>query len=258
MFEEKRIQINGIGINYKITGEGKPLLILHGWGRGSDGYIEVQEKFAEAGYKVFMPDLPGFGKTVPPQTAWGVDEYAAFALSFADAVGLQDFILFGHSFGGQVAVKVVLLQPARVQKMILCAAAVIRRKPSMRKQIFMICVRAGNVLFSFWPFFVFQGIARKALYRLAGIGDFKYSQGIMKKVREKVLRQDLSLVVSAIQIPTLIVWGDQDTATLVQDAYILKEKIPNSVLEIIPGTGHQLYTESPERFSEIVVKFLRS
>lgn len=254
--EEKSIRISGIEVNCKITGQGMPFLLLHGWGRGTDAYIELQNKIANAGFQVFAPDFPGFGKSAPPSAAWGVEEYTRFVLDFANAFGLQNFVLFGHSFGGQVAANFAIQHFERVRKLILCAAAIVRKKPGFMKRILWLCAKTGNMFFSIWPFCIFQNIAGKALYRLLGTSDWKYSQGIMKKVRERVVRQDLSSLVSRIAVPTLIVWGDQDKATPVQEAYFLKEKIKNSVLEIIPGAGHRLFIEKPEDFFDIVLKFI--
>lgn len=254
-FEEKNISVDGLSINYKIAGLGPAVLVLHGWGKGSDGYLGILNGLLRK-YKVYIPDMPGFGKSTAPATAWGVDEYAQFVLHFADITGLQSFILFGHSFGGQVASGVALLQPSRIQKLILCGAAVIRKNPTMKKKMLWLFAKMGNSFFSMWPFSLLQDIAGKAFYRLVGTKDWRYSQGIMKEVRKRVLLQDFSSLVSGIRVPTLIVWGDQDKATPIRDAYILKERIPNSTLEVIPGTGHRLYAEQPEKFFEIILKFL--
>lgn len=256
-FEEKEVVINGINVNYKIAGQGVPFLILHGWGRGSDSWTEIQEKLAQAGFQVFVPDLPGFGKTPPPPAVWGIKEYAEFVLKFAEALKLNNFVLLGHSFGGQIAVQFAFQHPEKLKGIILCSAAVIRRKPKVKGRVLYFIAKIGTLFFSVWPLSIVQNTARKILYRLLGNNDYQYSQGIMKHIREKVIGEDVASVLQNIQVPTLIIWGDQDALTLIQDAYILKEKIPNSVLEVIPGVGHRPYNEAPERFFEIVLGFLK-
>ena len=71
-----QIAVGDILVNYEILGNKNkiPLLILHGWGRGSDSYVEVMEKLSNQGYQTVVPDLPGFGKSAPPPSAWGVDD----------------------------------------------------------------------------------------------------------------------------------------------------------------------------------------
>lgn len=255
-FEEKQIAINGLQVNYTIAGSGPNLLVLHGWGKGSGPYKDVQVRLAQHGYKVVVPDLPGFGKSSAPATAWGVDEYVDFVLRFVDVLGLGKFFLLGHSFGGQVALQFSVNYPDRIEGLILCAAAAIRRKPDLKKRIIQIVSGMGSILFSLWPFSMFSNIAGRAFYRLLGSGDWRYSQGVMKYVRQKVVRQDLSSVAPRVISPTLIIWGDRDQATPIQDAYTLNNTIPGSSLEVIPGVGHRLYAEAPEQFTVIVKQFL--
>ncbi len=253
---EQTLLLNGVSVSYKLAGLGTPFLLLHGWGRGSDGYLDMITALSQAGYKVASPDLPGFGKTPPPYTAWGVDEYAQWALRFADEIWFQNFFLLGHSFGGQVASKVALIHPERVKKLILCGAAVIRKEPTAKKKVLWMIAKLGNAALSFWPFSLFQDAAGRVFYKIVGTGDWRYSQGIMKQVREKVLRQGMFSEVSGIQVPTLLVWGDQDKATPIQDAYALKREIPHAELQVISGAGHLLYREVPSKLHEIILKFL--
>ena len=65
--------IKGLKINYKTLGEGKPLLILHGWGSRGEKWQRVGELLAEKRLKVIIPDLPGFGRSLAPKSAWGLD-----------------------------------------------------------------------------------------------------------------------------------------------------------------------------------------
>lgn len=257
-FQEKQIAINGLQINYKIMGQGPTILILHGWGRGSDSYSDVIERIARAGYRVMVPDLPGFGKTDSPHEVWGVQEYSDCIVRFVHELGVQRFTLLGHSFGGQVALQFAVDHEDRLERLILYAAAVMRRKPDLKKRMIRLVSHAGSVLFSFWPFRMFRDIVGRVFYRLLGSGDWRYSQGMMKQVHQKVVRQDLSALAPHVTVPTLIIWGDQDRATPVEDARILKDKIPGSSLKVIPGVGHRLHREAPDIFVESILQFLRT
>lgn len=256
--EEKTISVNGLQVNYKIAGVAWPLLMLHGWGRGSDSYVFVQEKIAKAGFQVIVPDLPGFGKTNPPKVAWGIDEYMDFAFEFAKVLGLQKFALLGHSFGGQVALKFAIMHTNMVDRLILYGAAVIRRKPGLKVQIVGYAAKAGNILFSIWPLSMVQSLARRMVYKALGSNDERYSKGIMKDIRKKILCQDLSALFGEVKIPTYILWGDQDDKTPVQDAYTIQENIHGSSLQVVKGAGHRIHQEVPEQFIDAVTSFLRS
>ena len=88
--------------------------------------------------------------------------------------------------------------------------------------------------------------------------DYVKAQGIMKDVFQKVIQQDLAPIFSNMKPPTLIIWGDRDELTPVQDAYLMKDLIPNAKLHIIPGAKHALNFEVPEKLSEIIIEFLKN
>ena len=120
--------INGLKINYRIIGEGKPFLILHGWGSQSAKWQKVGELLTSKGLKVIIPDLPGFGESEKPKTVWNLDDYCNFVREFIDFLNLDKFYLLGHSFGGALAVKCSLRFPEKIDKLFLVGAACVRRK----------------------------------------------------------------------------------------------------------------------------------
>ena len=79
----------------------------------------------------------------------------------------------------------------------------------------------------------------------------------MKETIKKVINEDLLEDLSKIKIKTLIIWGAQDRMVSVRYAHIFKEKIENSELEILPKIGHSPHLESPQKLSEIILKFLK-
>src|SRR3989338_49325 len=255
MLFDKSQEINGVDVHYKVVGQGPAVLVLHGWGRGSVSYVEVMEALAQQRYQVITPDLPGFGKTPPPKTPWGVDEYAQFAFQFAQKLTLGKFYLLGHSFGGQIAVKLATEHPELVQKLILYGAAVLRREPGSKIKAMQAVARMGNSVLSIPPFSILKRPMRKAFYRLFGLGSAAYSQGIMKEIRGKIVRQDLSHLLPGISLPVLILWGDKDRSTPLGDAYLIKGKIPHASLVVFRGATHLIHREMPEEFVYHVAKF---
>ena len=79
---EKKLLINDLEANYKISGEGQLVLILHGWGGSSVSWLLVQKILTEKGFKVIIPDFPGFGKSTTPQKPWTVDDYVRWFKDF--------------------------------------------------------------------------------------------------------------------------------------------------------------------------------
>ena len=78
----------------------------------------------------------------------------------------------------------------------------------------------------------------------------------MRDVFKKVITQDLTAKFSKIQAPVLIIWGDKDKFTPVQDAYIMKERMPNCRLEVLPKVGHNIHFQVPEKLANRIAEFL--
>lgn len=254
---EKTASVDGLRVNYKQAGEGKPLLLLHGWGSSSDSWVKVQQMLGERGYQVIVPDLPGFGKTPAPSTVWGVEEYAEFANAFAEKVGLTKFVLAGHSFGGQTAIQFAVEHPEKLEKLILIAAAGVRRTPGVFKKLMVAVAKLVSFLLYLVPFEDLRNNIKNAMYMAIRRRDYMKTQGIMRDVFKKVITQDLTAKFSQIKAPTLLIWGDKDQMTPIQDAHLTQELIPNSKLEIIPGAKHALNFQAPEVLAQKILEFLQ-
>ena len=256
MIDEKEILIDNLKVNYKITGEGEPLLILHGWGGSSNSWVEVQKILAKQNFKVIILDLPGFGKSISPPSPWTVEDYCQFIVNFINRIGLEKINLMGHSFGGRIAIKFAVLYPERLKKLILCASAGIKHPLNFFQKIIFKLAIFGNFLFSKRPFKRFKDVAQNFFYTFLRQKDYAKAKGIMKETLKKVLEEDLRPELSQIKINTLLIWGEKDKAVPIKDAYLMKEHIPQSVLEIIPGASHTPNLEMPEKIADIVGNFL--
>jgi len=250
------IEVNGIKTNYEVFGsrEGKPFLILHGWGSNSDRWQEIGGMLAEKGLKVIIPDLPGFGKSQTPKTAWNFNSYVNWLEEFIKICPelSEGFSLLGHSFGGAIAVKISVNSPQKVKKLFLVASACIRKRTRLKK----ILAKISKVvkLFSFLPYYL---LIRKAFYKyIIRRSDYVYTEGIMKETYLKAISEDLSYYLSFIKASTIIIWGDKDESTPVENAYFINQKIRNSKLIIIPNAGHNLNRKSPEILAEKITENL--
>lgn len=251
--KEEKILIDGVEINFKIDGEGKPFLILHGWGKGSDSWIEVQKLISGQGYQVIIPDFPGFGKSQPSQKAWGVDDYVEWLKDFTISLGIEKFFLLGHSFGGRVAIKFAAKYPEKILNLILYEAAGIKHKtPSLL--IFFLISKVGNI-FSFLPFY---SSFRKIFYRyIVRKKDYLEAKGAMKDTFSKVIGENLIPYLPKISMPTLIIWGAKDRITPLADANLMKKEIPNSELQVIPEMGHAFHHQNPEKLTQAILQYLK-
>jgi len=243
------ITINGIKTNYQIFGEGKPFLILHGWGSNSDRWAVVAELISKQGFKVIVPDLPGFGKSDMLETPWNMNNYIKWLEEFVNQSNIGEFYLMGHSFGGALACKLTIKYPQKVRKLFLVAAASVRKK-TVKKSAFKNISKVVRNL-AFLPFYAFF---RKAFYKfIIRKSDYPYVEGLMKETFKNVISEDLSQFTGFIRTPTIIIWGDKDKSTPIEDAYFMEKKIKKSKLIVIPGAGHILNKECPEVLTEKIL-----
>lgn len=253
---EKKIIINGINVNYKIAGEGPAILVLHGWGGSSDSWLEAQRIIAKQGYRIIIPDFPGFGKTPPPPEPWGVKDYSNFILNFLKKLELENIFLIGHSFGGRIAIKFAVNYPEKIKSLILCDSAGIKPKPGPKTRIIYWIAKIGNAIFTPKHLVRFKDAARNFFYIFLRNRDYVKANGIMKETIKKVFVEDLLSDLSKIKLKTLIIWGEIDKMVPLKYAYIFKENIENSELKILPKIGHSPHLEIPKKFSEIILKFV--
>lgn len=249
--------VNGIKVNYIDEGVGTPIVFLQGWGTNIDLYRKVTDKFATLS-RIIAFDLPGFGKTPEPLTAWNIDEYADFVIEFVKALELKNIILVGHSFGGRIIIKLMskLKKEFSVEKVILMDSAGIKQKTTLKKQIkqkwFKMLKKMAN-----------SKLVRKIKPNLVeemknkhGSLDYKKATPLMKQVLVKAINEDLTNLLSNIKVPTLLVWGDQDTATPISDAKIMEKLIPDAGLVVLKNTGHYSFLEDFYTFSRVMDSFL--
>jgi len=256
--KEEKILVGGLKINYKIDGEGENFLILHGWGGSSDSWLKVQEILAKKGYKVICPDLPGFGKSKTPPRPWSVDDYTEWLNGFLISQDFENFFLLAHSFGGRIAIRFAKKYPERIKKLILCDSAGIKQEPTLSTKIFFWLAKIGNALFSPRILKRFKDKVRNLFYIFLRHRDYVKANEIMRETIKKVIDEDLLIDLPEIESRTLIVWGQRDRIVPVKYAYIFKENIANSTLEILPRFGHSPHLEAPEKLAEIILSFLKS
>jgi pimeloyl-ACP methyl ester carboxylesterase len=262
MFEYK-ILINNFLVNHKIFGAsfdkalaGVPILVLHGWGVGSESWVGVAELMAKEGYRVIVPDMPGFGKSAVPEKPWTVDDYVEWVKDFADKLEMDGFILIGHSFGGQVAAKFCAICPKKVDKLVLCAAAVVRKPRLGSRQLVAKYLAKTKIIFQNIPFGIYP-VLRKIVYRIAGTRDYAQLQGVMAQTFLNVVGESVIESAKRIKTLTLIVWGDKDRETPTEDAREINNAIAGSRLEIIPDAGHKLHRTHAQILAEKIINFLK-
>lgn len=228
------------------------VIILHGWRLFGDKYIKLKKLLEKKGYRVFSPDLPGFGKEKSPAKALDLDDYVNFVRNYIERKKISKAILIGHSFGGRIAMKLSARYPDFVKSLILTGVPgfVPVKKPKIL--FFLALSRLGKVIFSVPPFSFIENPARKILYRAAGATDYMHAEGAMRKTFISIIREDLTKVMKNIKVPTFLIWGKEDLTVPLSVAKRMKEKIGRSQIFIIEGSNHGLPYDSPKEFLKVM------
>ena len=253
---EKTIKIAGLPVFYREEGEGETILILHGWASSSQRWVRVQNELVRRGFRVVVPDLPGFGKTPEPPQPWDVSDYTRFVRSFVESKDLHPRGLVGHSFGGRIAILYAVLYGKELPGLVLISAAGIFLRKTLRVSAFLVITKMGNLIFSLPVLSFLRPLSRKILYRISGEHDYYNADGVMRETFKKVTGGILRPYLPLITVPTLILWGSKDLATPISDARILHEEIPVSHLVIFPNGEHALNIFMPEKIAKHIHFFL--
>lgn len=170
---------------------------------------------------------------------------------------MAEAALVGHSNGGRIAITLAARQPARFSRLVLVAGAGIR--PRRRAGYY---IRVGAFKLARW-FFSLPGwgvTGRRMISKMSdrfGSRDYR-AAGPMRPTLVKLVNEDLTPLLSAIQAPTLILWGDQDQEVGRSAMEIMAARIPQARLVVFEGAGHFPFLDMPGKFFDTVKEFLRA
>ena len=251
---EKFLELtNGMRIKYDMIGAGPAMILMHGWGCQSATLNSIASIAAEQ-HTVYNLDLPGFGKSDEPREVWGVDEYVGMLEEFVSKLGISKPIILGHSYGGRISI--LYSSKNEVDKLILVDAAGIKPHRSLKYYFKVYSFKAGKVLTR-----LLLGKAKaaeriEAMRKKKGSSDYANSSPVMRAVMSKSVNQDLKYAMPAIKAPTLLIWGENDTATPLADAKIMESLIPDAGLVSFPGCGHYSFLDNPYQFAAVLRSFI--
>ena len=248
------IRINQIPVHYKLTGKGKDLILLHGWGCDLEIFKSIHTGLEED-FKVYAIDLPGFGQSPEPPSPWGTEEYASLIESFIQQLRIDAPIILAHSYGGRISIR--LANRMALHKIVLTGGAGIKAK---RKPIYYFKVYTYKWIKSLLqlPFIKKWGESILEDYRKkVGSSDYKSASNTMRQVLIKAVNEDLKHLLPTIKVPTLLIWGEKDTATPLRDGQLMEKLIPDAGLVILKNATHYAFLEKSREFLIIVKHFLK-
>ena len=249
--------VNGISINYEQKGEGDLIVLLHGWGSNIKLFANLIDLLAKK-YTVVAMDMPGFGESQEPPTAWCVDDYVQFVIDFLADYSAEKVMLLGHSFGGRVIIKLHTRKdlPFEVAKVILVDSAGIMPPKTKKKSWRTRYYKLGKAVLSTK---IARKIAPDALENFRkkmGSADYAAASPMMRQVMVRVVNEDLEPYLPLIKCPTLLVWGVNDTATPLSDGEKMEKLIPDAGLVKLENAGHYSFLEQQYTFNRVMCSFM--
>ena len=249
--------IAGLRCAWIVAGTGPALLLLHGWGASLELMWPLAEQLANAGFRVYLPDLPGFGASEAPPSAWSVRDYADFVLEFLDRQELQQVDLGGHSFGGRISLMLGADPAQRIRKMLLFNAAGLRRpQPLMARSRLKLYQIARSTLHGLQLKSMSDGLG-ECYHRRYASSDYRAAQGVMRPTFVRIVNEDMRPFALRVRPPTLLFWGDQDVETPLWMGKALEAIIPDAGLIVWEGAGHYSYLDRLADTARVVTHFLR-
>lgn len=248
---------DGVRMRYRVSGDGQPVVLMHGWGCRADTLALVERIALAAGCRVYNVDFPGFGESSEPPFTWGVEQYTALIERLIEDEGIERPTLLGHSFGGRVGILYASRHP-EVRRLVLVDAAGIKPRRSLSYYRKVYTFKAAKALAKL---FLGKEAAQRridAMRARRGSSDYAGASPRMRSILSKVVNEDLRDRLPLIKAPTLLIWGEADTATPLADAKLMDRLIPDSGLVSFPGCGHYSFLDNPGQFAAVLTSFLRS
>lgn len=210
--------------------------MLHGWGQSLESMRPLGDLLSRF-HTVFLLDLPGFGKSSPPESDWDTVEYASCVLRFLDENNLKKVHLIGHSFGGRVGIRLASRYPDRIETLTLINSGGLKRTLKGRKLIRARSIGWLSRLTKYADQTFGTRLFQNWFVPRYGSSDYK-NAGDLKNILVKTVSEDLTIDASKIPVATFLLWGELDEETPVEMGYRLKRLIPKCKLVVLPGKDH--------------------
>lgn len=251
-------KVNGININYEQKGSGELVVLLHGWGANITLFANMIELLSKK-YTVVAMDMPGFGKSEEPPSAWCVDDYVQFVIDFLADYDNKHITFLGHSFGGRVTIKMCSRNDLKfsIDRVILVDSAGILPPKTNKKSFRTYYYKAGKAVLSNKLVSKIFPDALENFRKKMGSADYAAASPLMRQVLVKVVNEDLEPLLPNIKCPALLVWGVNDTATPLSDGEKMEKLIPDAGLVKLENAGHYSFLEQQFIFNRVLASFMK-
>jgi pimeloyl-ACP methyl ester carboxylesterase len=243
-------------------GEGKPLLILHGWGSSSAVMLPLAKSLMDI-RTCYLIDFPGFGLSPEPDAPWGVDDYADLTQEFIrNRIPGEKTDLLVHSYGARVALKLLTRKDIsdKIDKVIITGGAGLKPKRKFSYYIRKYLAKALKA-----PFLLLPGkykekglnsLRKTALWKKLGSSDYRQLSGVMRETFVRSVTEYLDDLLPLIDHEILLIWGKNDAATPLEQGKRMDKGLKESALITIDNASHYAFLDYPGQFTSISRAYL--
>jgi 3-oxoadipate enol-lactonase len=259
----KEIRIRGIKIVYDEFGKGEVILLIHGQPFNRSMWDDQKELLAE-NFRVIIPDLRGYGESGVTEGIVLLDDLALDLLHLLDHIGVKRAVVIGLSMGGQIALEIYRLAPALFRAIVLADTdARAEDEQGYQNRITL----ANRILADGMEIF-----AQERITHFICDNTFSNKPDVAAKLKKMIVttsaagsaavqrgraeREDYTPLLEKMDLPALIIVGDQDKFTPISSSEYMSQRIKNSTLAVIENCGHISNMEQPEAFNRVLEKFL--
>jgi pimeloyl-ACP methyl ester carboxylesterase len=256
--ESRDVSVMGIRVHYLVEGSasGQPVLLVHGLGSRAEDWNPLAPYLARAGFRVYIPDLPGYGRSQkPPDFSYSIHDEAQMVAGFMDALGLKQVDLGGWSMGGGIAQHVAFEHPDRIRKLMLFDAAGLNEPVIFDTRLFT--PENADQLSQFEALLSPHPVQAPGFVTRDILKYFQHNAWVIKRAMASILtRKDATdSILPQLKMPVLIVWGAEDRILPVSQGETMHRLVPQSELDIVQGCGHLAPKECTAEVGPRVVAF---
>jgi len=255
---------NQVKLQYVEQGSssGLPLILLHGYADSWRSFERVLPHLPKS-IRTFALTQRGHGDSGRPVTGYRTLDFENDLVGFMDALELDTAVIAGGSSGGIIARRFAVDYPNRTSGLILAGSPLTLQNKPFILEIWNSTISKlkdpidPDFVREFAKSFLAQQVPQGFLKTMVR-ENMKVPARVWRATLKGLLEDDSSEQINRIKTPTLIVWGDQDTAIPRSDQEKFLERIAGSRLVVYPGAGHALYWEEPAHFASDIVAFIKT
>ena len=252
--------VDGYRVHYYVLGpvDGRPVVLVHGLGGRSEDWAKLAPPIAKAGFRVYLPDLPGYGQSEwPSNFSYSIADEARVVVDFCDVLGLKQFDLGGWSMGGWIVQLIAARNSDRVNRLMLFDSAGLRVQPAWDTRLFTPLTpeqldKLDTLLMPHPPHI--PGFVARDILRFSHQHAWVIHRALDRMLKGEDTTDDL---LATFRMPVLLVWGEVDQIIPLSQGKTMHRLIPQSQLDVIPNCGHLAPNECAEQIAPAVVRFLK-